>query len=218
MLEFPHDVHTHTAYSDGTGSVDDNVAAAEEKRLKLLGITDHSHYLTGKAFNRYVRDIEGWKNEADVVLLAGIEANVTHSGVDVAGGMRKRLDYVIASVHLWLDDPEEYVELVKLALLDENVDIIGHFGASFRYIGYPSEESIGEVLELAEERGKAFEISSRYRVPEMDFVRECVKRGIKLVFSSDAHWPRGIGNVGWSERVFKKAGGRKEDLLFAEFL
>ncbi len=80
-------------------------------------------------------------------------------------------------------------------------------------------EELNEVLELAEANGKAFEISSRYRVPELDFIRECIKRGgIKLTFASDAHFPEGVGNVGWSEKVFKKAGGKREDLLFEEFL
>ncbi|ASJ04960.1 PHP domain-containing protein [Thermococcus barossii] len=218
MLEFSHDIHTHSVYSDGVGGIGDNIGAAEGRGLKLLGISDHSHYLTGRAFNRYIRDINRWKEESEITVLAGIEANITHSGVDVAAGIVEKLDYVIASVHLWLSDPEEYVELVKIALLDENVDIIGHFGASFPHIGYPSEESLMEVIELAEANGKAFEISSRYRAPDVGFIRECIKRGVKLAFASDAHRPKDVGNVSWSERVFKKAGGTREDLLFGEFL
>ncbi len=218
MLEFPHDMHTHSAYSDGVSGIGDNVAAAELKGLNLLGISDHSHYLREKALNRYLREVRRWSEESEITVLAGIEANITHSGTDVPDEIAEKLDYVIASVHLWLRDPEEYVELVKVALLDGNVDIIGHFGASFPHIGYPNEESLVEIIELAEERGKAFEISSRYRVPDVWFVRECIRRGVKLVFASDAHMPREVGNVSWSESVFKKAGGKKEDLLFEEFL
>jgi len=218
MLDFPHDIHTHSAYSDGVGGIGDNVAAAELRGLSLLGISDHSHYLTGRAFNRYIREVRRWGEESGITVLAGIEANITHNGVDVAAGMVEKLDYVIASVHLWLDDPEEYVELVKGALLDESVDVIGHFGASFPHIGYPDEESLRELIELAEASGKTFEISSRYRVPDISFIRECIRRGVKLVFASDAHRPRDVGSVSWSERVFKKAGGTKEDLLFGEFL
>ncbi|NJF25390.1 PHP domain-containing protein [Thermococcus sp. Bubb.Bath] len=218
MLEFPHDTHTHTEYSDGVGSIPDNVAAAEEKGLRLLGITDHSHYLGPKSLRRYVADIKRWGKESDITVLAGIEGNIIPSGVDVPDWVAEKLDYVIASVHEWLETPEEYLELVKLALVDDNVDVIGHFGASFQYIGFPSVEEVREVLELAEENGKAFEISSRYHVPDVEFVAECIKRGIKLTFASDAHFPAKVGIVGWSEKVFKNAGGRKEDLLFEEFL
>lgn len=218
MLEFPHDTHTHSVYSDGVGGIMENVAAAELRGLSLVGISDHTHYLGGKPFNRYLREIRRWGGESDVTVLAGIEANVTWEGVDVPPEIAGKLDYVIASVHLWLDDPGEYIKLAELALLDENVDVIGHFGASFPYIGYPDGEDLLGLIELAEERGKAFEISSRYRVPDLDFVRECVKRGVKLTFASDAHRPEDVGNVSWSERLFRKAGGTKEDLLFGELL
>ncbi|WP_258083970.1 PHP domain-containing protein [Thermococcus thermotolerans] len=218
MLEFPHDAHTHTVYSDGIGGITENIAAAEEKGLRLLGITDHSHYLSERTLGRYVREIKRWGGEADITVLAGIEGNITSGGVDLPDVMAKKLDYVIASVHEWLESPSQYIELVKLALLDENVTVIGHFGANFPHIGYPALEELEEILDLAEANGKAFEISSRYRVPDIDFIRECIKRGVKLVFASDAHYPPAVGRVSWSEKVFKKAGGTKEDLLFGEFL
>jgi len=49
-------------------------------------------------------------------------------------------------------------------------------------------------------------------------LKECVRRGIKLTFASDAHTPRRVGGVRWSEKVFIKAGGKREDLLFGELL
>lgn len=218
MLEFPHDLHTHTVYSDGLGDIGDVIAEGERRGLRLLGVSDHSHYLVGRGVEKYILELRRWGEETDMPVLAGIEANITPSGIDVPHWVASKLDYVIASVHAWLETPSEYIELVKTALVDGDVDVIGHFGANFPYVGFPSEEELREVLELAESEGKAFEISSRYRVPELDFIRECVRRGIKLVFASDAHRPRDVGNVSWSEKVFKKAGGRKEDLLFGEFL
>jgi putative hydrolase len=218
MLKFPHDTHTHTVYSDGTGAIADNIAAAEERGLRVVAITDHSHYLGPSTMNRYVRDVRRWAEDAGVIVLAGVEGNATLGGVDVPEFMAKKLDFVIASVHEWLETPEEYIELVNNALMDENVDVIGHFGANFPYIGFPDREELEELLELAEANGKAFEISSRYKVPDLEFVRECIRRGIKLTFASDAHTPRSVGNVGWSERIFLKAGGKKEDLLFGELL
>lgn len=209
-----HDAHTHTLYSDGKGEIFENIQEAEKKGLSLIAITDHSHYLLRGSFKAYLREINRWKKETDTTVLAGTEGNITRAGVDVPDWMAEKLDFVIASVHEWVERPEEYIELVKIALTDENVDVIGHFGASFPYTGYPNQEELRKILELAEANGKAFEISSRYRVPDLDFVRECVRRGIKLTFASDAHRPRDVGSVSWSERVFKKAGGKEEDLLF----
>ncbi|MCD6523916.1 MAG: PHP domain-containing protein [Thermococcus sp.] len=213
-----HDAHTHTLHSDGLGEVFENIAEAERKGLSLVAITDHSHYVLGSNFNAYLNEIRRWGEDSGIKVLAGIEGNITPNGVDVPAWAAEKLDFVIASVHEWVDRPEEYVGLVKAALIDENVDIIGHFGASFPYIGYPPWEDLVELIELAEENGKAFEISSRYRVPDLEFVRECIRRGVKLTFASDAHRPEKVGNVGWSVSIFRKAGGKPEDLLFEEFL
>ncbi len=217
-LAFPHDVHTHTTYSDGRGSMWENLENAVAAGLEVLGISDHIHYLPPRAFNTYVREIKMASNDVPLVLLVGVETNIVENGPDIADWQAEKLDYIIASVHTWVKTPEEYLELVKLALLDENVDVIGHFGASFPYVGFPPQACIDEVLNIAEANGKAFEISSRYKVPDPGFVGECIRRGIKLTFASDAHSPGEVGRIGWAERVFQKAGGRKEDLLFGELL
>ncbi|WP_457741599.1 PHP domain-containing protein [Thermococcus sp.] len=213
-----HDTHTHTLYSDGIGSVLDNIAEAERKGLSVVAITDHSHYVLRGSFESYIREVRRWGEEAEIEVLVGLEGNAVERGVDVPEWAAEKLDFVIASVHEWVEGPERYLKLIKDAILDEKVDVIGHFGANFPYTGSPSVEELKEILKLAEENGKAFEISSAYRVPELDFVRECIKRGIKLTFASDAHRPSRVGDVGWSEKVFRKAGGKKEDLLFGEFL
>ncbi len=213
-----HDAHTHTRYSDGLGEVFENIAEAEKKGLSLVAITDHSHYVLGNSFNAYLSEIRRWAEEGEITVLAGVEGDITPNGVDVPAWAAEKLDFVIASVHELVDRPEEYVGLVRAALIDENVDVIGHFGASFPYIGYPPWEDLVELIKLAEENGKAFEISSRYRVPDLEFVRECIRRGVKLTFASDAHRPENVGNVSWCVSIFRKAGGKLEDLLFEEFL
>ena len=214
------DLHTHTRFSDGIGYIRDNIAEAERKGLKIVGISDHIHFFTPHLLNSYLSLIEQAKKESEIPVLAGVEANILPEGVDISDDFRKKLDYVIASVHLYFDPGrcDEYLELIKLAIRDENIDIIGHFGNVFPYIGYPSMEEYREIVDLAAEYGKAFEISSRYRVPELDFIKLCIKQGVKLTFASDAHQPRDVGSISWSLKAFKKAGGKKEDLLFSELL
>ena len=56
------DYHTHTTYSHGTGSVEDNVKIAIEKGFDYIAITDHAknHPLVGvktKAFPIIREDI-----------------------------------------------------------------------------------------------------------------------------------------------------------------
>lgn len=214
------DLHTHTRFSDGVGDIRDNIAEAERKGLNIVGISDHIHFFTPHLLNSYISLIEQAKKESEITVLTGIEANILPDGVDITDDFRKKLDYVIASVHLYFEPGryDEYLKLIKLAIQDENVDIIGHFGNVFPYIGHPSMEEYKEIIELAEEHGKAFEISSRYRVPDLDFIKLCIRKGVKLTFASDAHRPKDVGSISWSLKAFKKAGGKKEDLLFSELL
>ncbi len=214
------DLHTHTVFSDGIGQIYDNIAEAERRMLKLVGISDHIHYFTPGRFSAYISQIERFKKESGIAVLAGIEANILADGVDIDDATAERLDYVIASAHVWLEPGrvDVYLELIKTALQDERVDVIGHFGNVFPYIGYPGEEELMEVVELAEANGKAFEISSRYKVPELSFVKACIRQGVKLTLGSDAHMPKEVGRIGWSLKLFRKAGGKEEDLLFSELL
>ncbi|NPA47485.1 MAG: PHP domain-containing protein [Thermococci archaeon] len=213
-----HDLHTHTTYSDGRGEPLQNIEAAERRGLSFLGISDHVQCLTGRSQGRYLTELMELRKEADLTLLIGVEANAMPGGSDVPGEMRKKLDYVISSVHNVVDSPEEYLSLVRDSLTDEKVDIIGHFGISFPNVGWPSWEELVELIKLAEENGKAFEISSWYRVPELDFIKECVRRGVQLSFGSDAHRPDRVGDVSWSVKMFRKAGGKEEDLFISRFV
>ena len=79
------DYHTHTKYSHGKGTVEDNVKAAHEKGLKEIAITDHGlrHIAFGLKKRKIIKlkkDIQEVKNLYNVNVLLGIEANII--GVD----------------------------------------------------------------------------------------------------------------------------------------
>ena len=76
-----YDYHTHTIYSHGKGTVEDNVREAHEKGLSAIAITDHGPgHLTYGFDMKKVKEIRaeiGRLQEIypDVKILLGIEAN-----------------------------------------------------------------------------------------------------------------------------------------------
>lgn len=75
------DFHSHTGYSDGSGSVAGQAARAKELGLRALAVTDHgfSHRLSGLRrgqFQNYREDIARAEKTYGVELLVGIEENV----------------------------------------------------------------------------------------------------------------------------------------------
>ena len=75
------DYHTHTPYSHGKNTVEENVARAKELGLKHIGFSDHGY--THIAFGIRRKEIEDYKAECKnaqekygIDVLVGLEANI----------------------------------------------------------------------------------------------------------------------------------------------
>ena len=57
MLKIYADYHTHTYYSDGKSTIEDNVKIAIARGLKTIGISDHGykHYYFGVKYDNYAK-------------------------------------------------------------------------------------------------------------------------------------------------------------------
>ena len=101
------DYHTHTFYSDGTSSIEDNVIVAIEQGLKEIGITDHGFNHVSGGIKR--TDIPKMREEINnlqqkypqIKILLGLEANLLNynGDVDLTEDDIKSLDYVILGIH-----------------------------------------------------------------------------------------------------------------------
>ena len=75
------DYHTHTPYSHGKNTVEENVARAKELGLKQIGISDHgfSHVAFGvrrRQIEAYKADCKAATEKYGVEVLVGIEAYI----------------------------------------------------------------------------------------------------------------------------------------------
>lgn len=52
-MEILGDYHTHTVFSHGHGSIEDNVKAAIKMGLKEIAITDHGFRITAMAYEEW---------------------------------------------------------------------------------------------------------------------------------------------------------------------
>ena len=102
-----YDLHTHTTYSHGKGSIEDNVKAAVARGLKAVGISDHGPGHVTYGVKR--KNIPVMRDEIErlkplypqIEILLGIEANIINpSGrLDVTKEEQKELDYLLAGYH-----------------------------------------------------------------------------------------------------------------------
>jgi len=102
-----YDHHTHTTYSHGKGSIEDNVRVAYEKGLKSIAITDHGpgNFSYGIKMSRIPdmrRDIEAAiKKYPGVEVLLGVEANtlMRKPYIDISEEQYEDFDIVLAGYH-----------------------------------------------------------------------------------------------------------------------
>ncbi len=108
------DYHTHTRYSHGKGSIEDNVKAAIARGLTEVGIADHgtaSHSVRrlGVKNPEKLLDIKAeihrlQKEFPEIQILAGVEANVISldGTIDVPYKILKKLDKILVGLHLMI--------------------------------------------------------------------------------------------------------------------
>lgn len=122
------DVHTHTiASGHAYNTMREMAKAASEKGLELLGITEHAMAMPGTCHEYYFQNLKMVEREMyGIELLLGSEVNILDSlgNVDLEENIRKKMDIIIASLHIPCMKPatreentQAYIEVMKNRIL-----------------------------------------------------------------------------------------------------
>jgi DNA polymerase (family 10) len=200
------DLHCHTTWSDGRASVEEMARAAVERGYEYLAICDHTpavgavHGLSPDEVRRQGEEIAA-ANEllAPFRVLRGIECDILPDGrLDLPDEVLAELDWVQASVHGGQRMPErEMTKRVTEALLNPFVSCLSH--PKGRYINNRPENALDldAVFSLAVDRRIAMEVNGLPNRLDLrgEYVRQALAAGVRIVCSTDAHSPRGLGNM-----------------------
>lgn len=126
------DLHLHTAWSDGSASVNTMACAVVASGLKHFAVTDHSR--TAKLQGGLTPLL--WLRQANALTLAtlvcpvlhGIEVDILKDGtLDLPHSLLAAADLVVASVHSnWTDDVHANTDRLVRAIESGCIDIIAH--------------------------------------------------------------------------------------------
>jgi DNA polymerase (family 10) len=183
------DLHCHSTWSDGKGTLEQMATAAKGLGHDYLALCDHSHRLRDGRLQRQWEEIDLLNAQlAPFRILKGIEVNIRTSGeVDVDDELLAPLDWVMASVHASFDNNS--TGRVVSAMENPHVDCIGHPTSRRINTRSPSGIEVEKIVEGALATGTFLEINSQ---PDRLDLRDANARlageaGLKLVISSDAH-------------------------------
>jgi DNA polymerase (family X) len=218
------DLHCHTTWSDGRGSVEEMGRAARERGYDYVAICDHTpavgavRGLGADDVRRQAEEIMA-ANEAlaPFRVLRGIECDILRDGrLDLPDDVLAELEWVQASVHGGQRMPRrEMTSRVEEALRNPHVRCLSH--PTGRIIGRRPENALDleRVFAVAIEEDVAIEVNGL--APRLDLsgehVRDAIRAGVRIVCSTDAHSVRGLENMELAVRTARRGWATAADVV-----
>lgn len=192
------DVHTHTVASGHAfSSLQEMVKAAADKKLRLLGITEHTPGIPGSCAPIYFRNLHVVPRQMyGVELLLGAELNIIDykGNVDMDESYFPYLDIKVAGIHSLCYTPgtrEENTEAIIGAIRNPHIHIISHPGDGTALVDFEP------IVRAAKEHRTLLEINNsslkpiRHKVTARDnnleILRLCKQYEVPVILGSDAH-------------------------------
>ncbi|MFO7537736.1 MAG: DNA polymerase/3'-5' exonuclease PolX [Chloroflexota bacterium] len=193
------DLHMHTTWSDGKMSILEMARAAQADGLQYIVITDHTVSLgiaNGLSEERLWQQSLAIRAAAeemgpDFRVLHGAEVEIRADGsLDYEDYVLEALDFVIAALHVSLNQPREQItERLLQAMANPHVDMIAHPTGRLLPDRPGADLDMDKVLETAVATQTILEINANPRRLDLrdNHVRRAVELGIPLAINTDAH-------------------------------
>ena len=217
------DYHTHTPYSHGKNTVEENVSKAKELGLKQIGITDHG--FSHVAFGVRRRQIASYKAECKLAaekygvdVLVGIESNIC--GVDGKADLTKKdfenFDLYLCGKHVfvWYDKFSDFLgygcgnflhdkfgKKPSERLLKRNTTayintIKNNPIDAISHLNYLCPSDALEVAKCAADYGTYIELNSKkMHLTDEELCEMVDKTSVRFIVDSDAHSAVRVGDT-----------------------
>ena len=192
------DLHTHTTTSDGTQTAEEMAAAAIERGLEYLAITDHSathgfgDHVTEDHLRARIEEVRALSEKLDGFdLLIGTETNILPDGTpDYSDEVLEELDWVVASIHTSFNMTRANMTARMVAAVEHPlIDALGHPTGRKIEKRHPYDVDMEKVIEAAAKAGTMIEINSSPARRDLNDVhaRAAAEAGVRILVNSDAH-------------------------------
>jgi putative hydrolase len=213
-------MHTHTIYSHGKGTIEDNVKAARALDLKKIGIADHGPAHVGFGVKR--RQLPMMRREVDRLqkkypdtdIRLGIEANIMYKDgmLDIHPDDLHLFDYVLAGYHYGAvgRDPLPSIgrgvgnfltpkRMASRGMIARNTqDIVSALRRNDVYaLTHPGDKFPVDLIEVAAacaETDTLVELNTSHRSLSEKNVSDMAIADVRFIISSDAHAPGRVGD------------------------
>lgn len=215
------DLHTHTiASGHAYNTINEMVQAAAERKLEVLGITEHAPAMAGSCTAMYFMNLMDLPRERQGIrVLYGVELNIAdfEGHVDLSDHVLEEMDLAIASMHSPCfrggtieENTRAYLNVMK----HPYINIIGHPDDGRFPVDYKA------LAEGAREHGVLLEVNNSSMSPNSfrDNAREnyckmleyCKEFKTPIVMDSDAHVDLDVGNHTLAQKLLTEVNFPEE--------
>jgi histidinol phosphatase-like PHP family hydrolase len=204
-LNIKEDYHVHCNYNDHSApdlTIRNVLRRAKEIGLQTLAFTEHVRK-TSDWIPKYLKEIELHKkddnnnninssnNNFDLKVISGFEAKILADGSINCPEEYSKDYFLIASFHNVYGDKEVWLNALKRAIENPDVNVIGHIAPEPTFKLESSE--VDTLASLIVENKKIVELNAKYHRPPSEWILIFKKRGVKFHLGSDAHSLQQIG-------------------------
>ncbi|WP_255190754.1 helix-hairpin-helix domain-containing protein [Natronobeatus ordinarius] len=210
------DLHTHTEWSDGNNTIEEMVAAAEERGYEYYAVADHAEGPgvvggMGLSETEIVEQVEAIREvdaATEIEVFAGIEANIDAEGeIGLSEAVIDALDLIVASPHSALDqDAETATERLCRAAEHPAVDILGHPSGRLLNQREGLAFDARALARAAAEHDTALEVNANPRRLDLwgSAVQAAIEEGATIAINTDAHRPATLEYMRWGVHTARR--------------
>lgn len=221
------DLHTHTKYSHGKGTVEQNVMAAMARGLKRIAITEHGpkHLffpVKWEALKKLRKEIDQINDRCgeQIEVLMGLEANLMGDGITDVPEDTSIFDFVLIGFHkgtapqdalsrrwwrhlLFREGRRHAAEntMAYVRAMDCTPKLL-----AITHPGIYIPVDIPLLAREAAKRNVALEMNEAHRNMRLQDVLAARAEGAGLLISSDAHTPQRVGDCAHALALAQQAG------------
>ncbi|MDQ3833617.1 MAG: PHP domain-containing protein, partial [Actinomycetota bacterium] len=224
VLDIRGDLHVHTNYSDGRGTIESMTEAAISLGHEYLVFCDHSQSLkvaNGLSPSRLQKKLEAVRmaNERydEIQLLCGSEVDILKDGtLDYENGLLAELDFVVASVHTsFRISEEEQTERIVRAMNNPYVRTIAHPTGRILNRREPYSVNVSRLIREAAATNTALELNAYPDRLDLSvpYVREAITAGVSITIDTDAHDETALSFIKFGVSQARRAWVEKENVI-----
>lgn len=203
MKDFVLDVHTHSiASGHAYGTIREMAYVAKQKRLQLLGISEHAPGIPGTCDPIYFSNLQvAPKNVDGVQIIYGCEINVLNDGrLSLEQKYIDQLDYAIVGIHGMCYENEgiqKNTENLISCMKNKKVCLVSHPDDDHTPLDYEQLVKAAKQYHVALEVNNSSFLKQEQRLNCVanykKMLKLCEQFQVPIIVSSDAHDPDYVG-------------------------